>query len=54
MSVDEYREIYAMGYMYGRIDAIQGADYDGRTPLAKRESTEVIADDDSESLRRTV
>lgn len=46
MTTDEYREIYAMGYMYGRIDAIQGADYDDRTPLAKREEAQ---DDDKQS-----
>ncbi|WP_342439312.1 hypothetical protein NSS79_10575 [Paenibacillus sp. FSL L8-0436] len=42
---EAYRAGYAAGYMYGRIDAINGAAYDDRTPLTKREDTEVRADD---------
>lgn len=49
MTTDEYREVYAMGYMYGRIDAINAVPYDDRTPLAKREDAEEVTDD-SESL----
>ncbi|MNC23467.1 hypothetical protein D3C75_714960 [compost metagenome] len=49
MSTDEvggaYRAGYEAGYIYGRIDAINALPYDDRTPLAKRESTEVSADD---------
>ncbi|WP_419884851.1 hypothetical protein [Paenibacillus sp. B-A-8] len=46
MSVDDYRAGYTAGYMYGRIDAINALPYDDRTPLAKREGTEVTADND--------
>lgn len=46
MSVDDYRAAFESGYMYGRIDAIQGAEYDDRTPLAKREEAQ---DDDKQS-----
>lgn len=45
MSVDDYRAAFESGYFYGRIDAINAVPYDDRTPLAKRENTEVIADD---------
>lgn len=48
MSTEEvggaYRAGYEAGYMYGRIDAIKAVPYDDRTPLAKRENTEVSAD----------
>lgn len=44
MSADDYRAGYTAGYMYGRIDAIKAVPYDDRTPLAKREDTEVSAD----------
>ncbi|WP_178944194.1 hypothetical protein [Paenibacillus odorifer] len=44
MSTEEYRAAYECGYMYGRIDAINAAPYDDRTPLAKRENSEVSAD----------
>lgn len=47
MTTEEYREVYAMGYMYGRIDAINAVPYDDRTPLTKREDTEVSADVDT-------
>jgi hypothetical protein len=52
MTTEEYREVYAIGYFYGRIDAINALPYDDRTPLAKRENTEVTADD-SESRSET-
>lgn len=45
MCVDDFRAGYAAGYMYGRIDAIKAEPYDDRTPRAKRENTEVSADD---------
>ncbi|MEK3988021.1 hypothetical protein MHB77_32355 [Paenibacillus sp. FSL K6-3166] len=45
MSTDDYRAGYEAGYMSGRIDAIKAEPYDDRTPLAKRENTEVSADD---------
>ncbi|MNY59006.1 hypothetical protein D3C86_1954070 [compost metagenome] len=44
MSAEDWKAAYECGYMYGRIDAIQGAEYDDRTPLAKRTDTGVIAD----------
>lgn len=44
MNADDYRAGYEAGYMYGRIDAINAEPYDDRTPLAKREDTEVSAD----------
>lgn len=44
MNNDDYRAGYEAGYMYGRIDAIKAVPYDDRTPLAKRENTEVTAD----------
>lgn len=52
MSVDDYRAAFESGYFYGRIDAINAVPYDDRTPLAKRENTEVSADVDT--ARRTL
>lgn len=48
MSVDNYRAAFEAGYFYGRIDAINGAEYDDRTPLAKREETEGDTDVDAD------
>lgn len=52
MSSEDYRAAFEAGYFYGRIDAINAAAYDDRTPLAKRENTEVIADDSESQLQR--
>ncbi|WP_155986542.1 MULTISPECIES: hypothetical protein [Paenibacillus] len=52
MTTEEYRAAFESGYFYGRIDAINALPYDDRTPLAKRESTEVIASEsDDNGLR---
>ncbi|MEK5395997.1 hypothetical protein [Paenibacillus sp. FSL K6-2859] len=51
MTTKEYREAFECGYFYGRIDAINGAEYDDRTPLAKREETEGDAHNDAEQPR---
>lgn len=51
LDAQEYRKAFECGYFYGRIDAINAVPYDDRTPLAKREDTEVSADD-SESQGR--
>ncbi|MEC0167882.1 hypothetical protein [Paenibacillus graminis] len=44
MRDDHYRAAFEAGYFYGRIDAINALPYDDRTPLARREDTEVSAD----------
>jgi hypothetical protein len=45
MSVNDYRAGYEAGYMYGRIDAIKSESYDERTPLQRRDDSEVSASD---------
>lgn len=46
MSTEDYRAAFEAGYFYGRIDAINAQPYDDRTPLQKREDTEVSANVD--------
>lgn len=45
LDAQEYRKAFEAGYMYGRIDAIQGADYDDRTPLQKRRDSDDVEPD---------
>lgn len=47
LDAQEYRAAFECGYFYGRIDAINALPYDDRTPLARREKTEVSADVDT-------
>ncbi|WP_339273769.1 hypothetical protein MKY59_21480 [Paenibacillus sp. FSL W8-0426] len=45
----EWRKGYEAGYVNGRIDALEGREYDDRTPLQKRrDDREVAADDERE------
>lgn len=49
---EEWRKGYQAGYQAGRYDALDGLDYDDRTPLRKRKDSgdyeEVSADDERE------
>ncbi|WP_340028975.1 hypothetical protein MHB71_05000 [Paenibacillus sp. FSL H7-0940] len=43
---EEWRKGYQAGYQAGRYDALDGLDYDDRTPLQKRKDTEETRGDD--------
>jgi len=43
---EEWRKGYKAGYVNGRIDALDGREYDDRTPLQKRKDTEEMRGDD--------
>ncbi|MCM3205640.1 hypothetical protein [Paenibacillus illinoisensis] len=46
---EEWRKGYEAGYYAGRIDVLEGREYDDRTPLQKRKDNgEVAADDERE------
>ncbi|WP_427050399.1 hypothetical protein [Paenibacillus sp. TC-CSREp1] len=46
---EEWRKGYEAGYVSGRIDALDGREYDDRTPLQKRKDSGEVDADDCES-----
>lgn len=48
-SAEEWRKGYEAGYAYGRFDALEGREYDDRTPLQKRKDNGEVSADDCES-----
>lgn len=47
---EEWRKGYEAGYYAGRIDALEGREYNDRTPLQKRKDSGEVAADDGREL----
>ncbi|MNW51847.1 hypothetical protein D3C74_293430 [compost metagenome] len=52
---EEWRKGFEAGYFYGRIDAVNGREYDGRTPKERYEAEKaalVLSDGDAVTCKK--